>query len=124
MNLENLEASLADIRQSAKDFYARKNGSWKPAEMDTTPYHFIVADRMEKMSRFMMMYGSGPMKFSRDDDSMRVVLEKKEEVKYVVMDELTTFHPDFDFDEPYPEKIQPKPYKYERAHISGYRHKK
>lgn len=30
VNLENLDESLAEIRQAAKEYYARKSGTWKP----------------------------------------------------------------------------------------------
>lgn len=64
VNQENLESSLADIRQAARDYYARKNGSWKPKRD-------LDAEHLEDMARYrreMGMYAGSwimPRYFSR-----------------------------------------------------------
>lgn len=74
MNLENLDESLAEIRQAAKEYYARKSGTWKPKRD-------LDAERLEDEARFrreafmsipwmvepvrMMRYSSGPEKIVR-----------------------------------------------------------
>lgn len=45
VNLENLDESLAEIRQAAKEYYARKNGTWKPKRD-------LDAERLEDEARF------------------------------------------------------------------------
>lgn len=74
MNLENLDESLAEIRQAAKEYYARKSGTWKPKRD-------LDAELLEDEARFrrevfmsvpwmvepvrMMRYSSGPEKIVR-----------------------------------------------------------
>ena len=63
VNLENLDESLAEIRQAAKEYYARKSGTWKPKRD-------LDAERLEDEARFrreafmsipwMGRYSSGP----------------------------------------------------------------
>lgn len=71
VNLENLEDSLAEIRQAAREYYARKNGSWKPKrDLDAEHLEDMARYRRESMmlsgsiyhTMRMMRYVSGPEK--------------------------------------------------------------
>lgn len=72
VNLENLDESLAEIRQAAKEYYARKSGTWKPRrDLDVERLEDEARFRRESMSLYggsiysylrMMRYYSGPEK--------------------------------------------------------------
>lgn len=63
VNLENLDQSLAEIRQAAKEYYARKSGNWKPKrDLDTELLEDEARFRREAFMSvpWMGRYSSGP----------------------------------------------------------------
>lgn len=72
VNLENLENSLTEIRQAAREYYARKNGSWKPKRD-------LDAEHLEDMARYgreMGMY-AGSWIIPRDVMIMRKIIDHR-----------------------------------------------
>lgn len=81
MNLENLEEDLSRIREAAKEYYARKAGTWKPKRD-------LDAERLEDEARIrregflsglsmmesvrMMRYSTGPEKMTVRPDPEKI----------------------------------------------------
>lgn len=67
VNLENLEESLAEIRQAAKEYYARKSGTWKPKrDLDAELLEDEARFRREAFTPvpWIDRYSSGPEKIT------------------------------------------------------------
>lgn len=63
VNLENLDETLAEIRQAAKEYYARKSGTWKPKrDLDAELLEDEARFRREAFMpvRWIGGYSSGP----------------------------------------------------------------